>query len=108
VGQASNTPHHGWFSLYGNCRYFVDHLQDHLAKILIGAIMPVTVKFIRYGELFDSAELDAGYVELEYIPPDFEEPPPENEVEPWNWGDTKLEPVELAALLALYYVFLER
>jgi hypothetical protein len=70
--------------------------------------MPVTVRFVRFGELFDSAELEAGVVELEYIPPDYEEPPPEDQVEPWNWGDSKLEPIQLLALLALYYVFLER
>ena len=70
--------------------------------------MPVTVRFISYGDIFDSAELDAGYVELEYIPPDYEEPWPEDETEPWNWGDDKIEPAELLAILALYHAFLER
>lgn len=69
--------------------------------------MPVTVKFIRYGDIFDSADLDAGRVELEYVPPAMDIPE-DQETESWCWGDDKPEPSVLLWRLETYRRFLER
>lgn len=54
---------------------------------------------IRSGEEFDSGDRDN--LLLEEVPPDEDQPPEAEQVEPWGWGDKPIPP-RLARALELY------
>ena len=60
-------------------------------------------RLVRSGDLFTSDELEHDEVELEEVPPSPEQDP-DDEVEPWAWGDKVMPPV-IAERLRAYQEF---
>lgn len=67
------------------------------------------IRFVKSYERFTSDEFDARDVELEYVPPNADEPAEDEAAEPWNLDGSKpeLSRCKTGVLLA-YRAFLER